>query len=138
MDNTGYFDGFDDKAVDRLASQYKNSIKVREEIIQACESISHPTLEQIKLKLLELGFELTSEEHPDITIKDAIYFNCSKKSEVDEKAEQYEDSDHVKEIIKELCKEKIIHYSTQLQVDIELANRGCILKCDKQKELVKR
>ncbi len=137
MNENTYFDGFDEQAVDKLASLYKNSIKAREDIVNICETISQPTLDQIKMKMNDSGFELSSEEHPGMSVKDAIYFNCSKPDEVNEKAEQYTKPDEVKELIKELCKEKVIHYSTQLQVDIELANRGCVLKCDEQKELVK-
>lgn len=56
--------------------------------------------------------------------RDAKYFNCSEKHEVDYVANKYEDKEAVKAFIKEKCADKTIHYSTHDEVYDLLEKNG--------------
>ena len=57
--------------------------------------------------------------------KDHKFFNCSQKHEVEYLASKFHgDKKEVIKTIKDLCKEKKIHYSTHKEAEQELINAG--------------
>lgn len=60
-----------------------------------------------------------------MALKDRDYFNCSEKHEVEYLAKKFkEPKEDVIAKIKELCKDKTIHYSTHVQAEQALIEAG--------------
>lgn len=57
--------------------------------------------------------------------RDSQYFNCSEKHEIEYLAKKFkEPKEDVIAKIKELCKDKTIHYSTHVQAEQALIDAG--------------
>ena len=61
--------------------------------------------------------------------KDKKYFNCSQQHEIDYLAKKFKGPHkEIVQKIKELCKTKVIHYSTHQEAEQALLNDGYIKK----------
>ena len=63
-----------------------------------------------------------------MTDRDGKYFNCSEEHELNYVSGKYKDKEKVKEFIREKCKDKTIHYWTQVKLAEYLAENGFALK----------